>query len=129
MAFYSGNGGGITVAGGAEKNVGKWEVNENCRLVENTHSGTAGSTNYEPVVYDNSSTIDIPVDDADLPDTDMGLVRGTKVTIVFQMGNTGKFCTLTNTTVENASYVNDPASDIGRFRVTTKGGVFTAPVT
>ncbi len=129
MAFYSGNGGGITVGGGSEQNVGKWEVNSNARLVENTHSGTGGSTNYEAVVFDNSSTIDIPVDDVALPDTDMGLVRGTKVTIVFQMGGSGKTCTLTNTTVENATYINDPQGDIGRFRVTTKGGVFTAPVT
>lgn len=129
MAFYSGNGGGITVGGGSEHNVGRWEVNSNARLVENTHSGTSGSTNYELVVYDNSSTIEIPVDDANLPDTDMGLVRGAKVTIVYQMGGSGKTCTLTNTTVENATYINDPAQDIGRFRVTTKGGSFTAPVT
>ena len=43
MAFYSGNGGGITIGGGSEQNVGKWEVNSNARLVENTHSGTSGS--------------------------------------------------------------------------------------
>jgi hypothetical protein len=129
MAFWSGNGGGITVGGGSEQNVGRWEVNSNARLVENTHSGTSGSTNYELVVYDNSATIEIPVDDVALPDTDMGLVRGAKVTIVFQMGTSGKTCTLTNTTVENATYINDPASDIVRFRVSTKGGTFTAPVT
>lgn len=129
MAFWSGNGGGITVGGGSEQNIGRWEVNSNARLTENTHSGTGGSTNYELVVYDNSSTIEIPVDDTALPDTDMGLVRGAKVTVVFQMGGSGKTCTLTNTTVENATYINDPAQDIVRFRVTTKGGVFTAPTT
>ena len=129
MAFYSGNGGGVTVGAGSEQNVGKWEVNSNARLVENTHSGTGGSTNYESVVYDNSSTIDIPVDSDALPDTDMGFVRGTKITVVFQMGGSGKTCTLTNTTVENAAYINDPQNDIGRFRVTTKGGVFTPPTT
>lgn len=129
MAFYSGNGGGVTVGAGSEQNVGKWEVNSNARLVENTHSGTGGSTNYESVVYDNSSTIDIPVDSDALPDTGMGFVRGTKITVVFQMGGSGKTCTLTNTTVENAAYINDPQNDIGRFRVTTKGGAFTPPVT
>jgi hypothetical protein len=129
MAFYSGNGGGITIGAGAEQNIGRWEVNSNARLVENTHSGTSGSTNFELVVYDNSSTIEIPVDDAALPDTDMGLIRGAKVTITFQMGGSGKTCILTSTSVENATYINDPAQDIGRFRVTTKGGVFTAPVT
>lgn len=129
MAFYSGNGGGITIGGGSEQNVGRWEVNSDARLVENTHSGTGGSTNYEPVVYDNSATIDIPVDSDALPDTDMGLVRGTKVTVVFQMGASGKTCTLTNTTVERAKYINDPSGDIGRFQVSTKGGVFTPPTT
>ncbi len=110
-------------------NIGRWEVNSNARLVENTHSGTSGSSNFEIVVYDNSSTLEIPVDDTNLPDTDMGLVRGAKVTVVYQMGNSGKTCTLTNTTVENFAYINDPQNDIVRARVTTRGGVFTAPVT
>jgi hypothetical protein len=129
MAFWSGNGGGITIGGGSEQNIGRWEVNSNARLVENTHSGTGGSTNFNIVVYDNSSSIEIPVDDTALPDTDMGLVRGSQITIVFQMGNSGKTCTLTSTTVENFAYINDPANDIVRARVTTRGGVFTAPTT
>ena len=123
------NGGGATVNGGSEKNIGRWEVNSNARLVENTHSGTGGSTNFEIVVYDNSATIEIPVDDTDLPDTDMGFVRGAKVTAVFQMGNSTKTCTLTNASVENFAYVNDPANDIVRARVSLRGGVFTPPVT
>jgi hypothetical protein len=129
MAFWSGNGGGMTVGGGSELNIGKWELNSNARLVENTHSGTSGSTNYDLVVYDNSSTVDIPWDDTNLPDTDMGLVRGTKVTIVFQMGGSGKTATLTNTTVETHTTINDPQNDIVRSRITTKGGVYTAPTT
>lgn len=128
MAFISGSGGGITISGGAEKNIGRWTVNANGRLVENTHSGVTG-TNFELVIQDNSSTIEIPVDDTDLPDTDMGLTAGTKVTIVFNMGAGGKFATLTNTTVEGREWVNDPANDIVRCRVTTKGGTYTAPVT
>lgn len=128
MAFISGSGGGITIAGGAEKNIGRWEVNANARLVENTHSGVTG-TNFENVIQDNSSTIDIPVDDADLPDTDMGLTAGSKVTVVFNMGSSGKFATLTSTTVETRVYINDPSNDIVRCRITTKGGTYTAPVT
>lgn len=128
MAFISGSGGGITIDGGAEQNIGRWTVNANGRLVENTHSGVTG-TNFELVIQDNSATVEIPVDDTALPDTDMGLVAGTKVTIVFNMGASGKFATLTNTTVETREWVNDPAQDIVRCRVTTRGGTYTAPVT
>lgn len=128
MPFISGSGGGITIGGGSEQNIGRWELNANARLVENTHSGVTG-TNFEMVIQDNSSTIEIPVDDANLPDTDMGLVPGAKVTVVFQMGNSGKTATLTSTTVENRTWINDPSGDIVRCRITTRGGTYTAPVT
>lgn len=128
MAFIPGSGGGITIGGGTELNIGRWTLNANARLVENTHSGVSG-TNFEAVVQDNSSTVEIPVDDTRLPDTDEGLVAGSKVTIVFQMGSSGKTATLTNTTVETREWVNDPANDIVRCRVTTKGGTYTAPTT
>lgn len=129
MAFYSGNGGGLTVNGGAEQNIGRWEVQSNSRTVENTHSGTGGSTNFEHVVYDNSATIDIPIDDTALPDTDMLFIRGTKVTVVFQYGSSSKTCTLTNAIVETFTTINDPSGDIGRARVTLRGGAFTPPTT
>jgi hypothetical protein len=129
MAFHSGNGGGVTVNGGSENNVGRWEINATARLVEVTHSGTSGASNYEKVVMDCSATIEIPVDDANLPDTDMLFVPGTKITLVGQMGGSGKTATLTNTTVETCTYVNDPQSDIVRARVNTKGGSYTAPTT
>ncbi len=129
MAFHSGNGGGITVGGGSELNIGRYTVRAPFRLAENTHSGTSGATNYEPVVRDVSWEVDIPFDDTNIPDTDMGLVSGNKVTIVWQLGSSGKTVTTTNTTVENVEFINDPANDIVRARVTGKGGTYTAATT
>lgn len=129
MAFHSGNGGGITVGGGSELNIGRYTVRAPYRDAENTHSGTSGSTNYEPVVRDVSWEVDIPFDDTNIPDTDMGLVPGNKVTIVWQLGSSGKTVTTTNTYVSSLEYINDPAGDIVRARVTGKGGSYTAATT
>lgn len=129
MAFHSGNGGGITVGGGAEQNIGRYTVRAPVRDAENTHSGTGGATNYEAVVRDVSWEVDIPFDDVAIPDTDMGLVAGNKVTIVWQLGNSGKTVTTTNTLVSSIEFINDPAGDIVRARVTGKGGSYTAATT
>lgn len=129
MAFFSGNGGGVTVNGGVEKNVGRWEIDHRVRLAENTHSGTNGASNYESVVQDNSGSVDIPVDDTDLPEVDMLIIAGNKIALVGQLGTSGKTCVLTNTTVESVVYINDPSGDIVRARVSFKGGAFTGPVT
>ena len=122
--FWSGNG-GYTTVGATRLDVAKWTVNSNARLTENTNSGTAGSTRYDLVAYDNSSSIEIPWDSDNLPST--LLPRGSKVTLTFYHGGSTKTSVLTNTTVENVTTVDDNAQDIVRVSVTTKGGVYTAP--
>jgi hypothetical protein len=130
MSFWSGNTGGVTVNGGAELNVGKWEVRRTARTVENTHSGTGGSTNFNLVVYHAEWTIEIPWDDTNLPDTDMGFVPGTQLSaLVFQHGNSGKTISIASTMVEEHVTINDPQNDIVRSRVSGRGGVLTPPVT
>jgi len=129
MAFHSGNGGGINVNGGAEQNIGRYTVRAPVRTAENTHSGTGGSSNYEAIVRDLSWEVDIPFDDAAIPDTDMGLVAGNKVTIIWQLGSSAKTVITTNTLVESVEFINDPSGDIVRARVTGKGGTYTAAVT
>lgn len=129
MAFHSGNGGGINVGAGAEQNIGRYTVRAPVRTAENTHSGTGGASNYEAVVRDLSWEVDIPFDDAAIPDTDMGLVAGNKVTITWQLGASGKTVITTNTLVESVEFINDPSGDIVRARVTGKGGIYTAAVT
>jgi hypothetical protein len=122
MAFISGNGGSISV-GGTTLNIAKWTLRKGARLTENTHSGTP-STNFENVVGDNSGTIEIPWDSANIPDS-LGLVSGAKGTIIFNLGTSGKFHTLTNTTIEVGEDVDDNAQDIIRTTVSFKGGVLT----
>lgn len=128
IAFWSGNGGAILV-GATELNIAKWTLNRTARLVENTHSGTGGNSNYNVVVYDHSGTVEVPWDDAALPDTDVALVPGTQVAITFQHGNSGKTAVLTNTMVETLTTNNDNSQDIVRVTVTFKGGAYTAPTT
>lgn len=128
MAFHSANGSIIT-KGGTTLHVTNVTVVDGARLVENTNSANS-STSFDKVVADNSSNFDLPWDDTNLPDTDVGLTPGTKVTLVFTLGSSsGKTATLTNTTVERLETILNNENDIVRSRVSTRGGVLTRPVT
>lgn len=127
MANWSGNGSSMLV-GAVTLHCRLTRLRKNARLTENTHSGVS-SSNYDKVVPDHSWSASVPWDDANLPDTDAGLVEGAKVTIVFAMGASGKSETLTNTTVESLEDVMDNAGDIIRTEVTGRGGALTRPVT
>jgi hypothetical protein len=127
MAFYSGNGGKATVGAGADLNIGDYELDVESREVENTHSGSAGSTNFEHVVFHAEGNIEIPVDSTSLPEAGMGFTRGAKITLKLYLGATGKFHTLTNTLVKKVGWKNSQKDDIGRVRVEFKGGAYTTP--
>lgn len=103
-------------------------VRKAARLAENTHSGCA-ATNYDAVVPDHSWNASVPWDETNIPDTDFGLAPGDKVTVRFNQGSTGKFETLTDTTVETVEDIHDNAGDIIRTEITGKGGVLTPAVT
>lgn len=127
MPFHSGNGSTLTV-GATVLHCKRATLHKNARLVENTHSGVS-STNYESVVPDHSWTVDVPWDSNNLPDTDVGLSEGSKVTILFTKGGSGKTATLTNTTVERLEDVMDNEGDIIRTTISGKGGSLTRDVT
>lgn len=127
MAFRSGNGSTLT-KDGTVLHLSRAVLRKNARLVENTHSGVS-STNYDKVVPDHSWTVDVPWDDTNLPDTDVGLVEGDKVTIVFAKGASGKTATLTGTTVETLEDVMDNSGDIIRTTISGRGGALTREVT
>lgn len=127
MANWSANGSKITV-GATDLHCRMTRVRKAARLTENTHSGTS-SSNYEKVVPDHSWSLSVPWDDTNLPDTDVGLTEGTKVTITFTMGGSGKTEVLTNTTVESLEDVMDNQGDIIRTEISGKGGVLTRPTT
>lgn len=127
MSFHSGNGGEIVV-GAVTLHVNKHTLRKASRNVDNTHSGVTAA-NYEHVVGDHAATVEIPWDDSNIPDTDAGLAEGTKVTIIFHLGASGKTETLTNTLVESVEDVTDNGQDIIRTIVTTKGGTLTRAVT
>lgn len=127
MGFHTGNGSKITV-GATDLHCRVNRVRKNARLTENTHSGVS-SSNYDKVVPDHSWEADVPWDDTNLPDTDVGLTEGSKVTITFAMGDSGKTEVLTNTTVESLEDTLDNSGDIIRTRITGKGGALTRPVT
>lgn len=130
MAFWSGNGGEILVGTGSPVtlNVAKHTVRKTSRLAENTHSGTP-ATNFEHVVPHYEWTVEVPWDDSNLPDTDVGLIEGAKVIIRFNDGASGKYLTLTDTSVETIEEVDDNANDIIRSVISGKGGTLTRQVT
>jgi hypothetical protein len=127
MPNWSGNGSSMQV-GANTLQARLTRVRKGARLAENTHSGTS-SSNYDKVVPDHAWSGSIPWDDTNLPDTDVGLVEGAKVTVTFPMGASGKSETLTGTTVEYLEDVMDNAGDIIRTDVAGRGGVLTRPVT
>lgn len=127
MSYWSGNGGEVVV-GAVTLHINKWTLRKASRNVDNTHSNTTAS-NYEHVVPDHSATIEIPWDDSNIPDTDAGLTEGSKVTVVFHLGASGKTQTLTNALVESVEDVNDNGQDIIRSVATLKGGTLTRAVT
>lgn len=104
------------------------EVVDRSRLVENTHSGKT-ATNYDPVVPDNAWSAEIPWDSENLPDTDFLLIPGTKVTLKFPSGGTGKFQQLAATTVEMLRHLKDNANNIIKTFASGKGGDLTREVT
>jgi len=126
--FRSGNGSYVEV-GAVRLDIATGTINTGARLVENTHSGTAGASNYEKVVDDASWTIEVPWDEANQPDTDAGLLPGSKVTLKQFHGAGAKFITLTNTTVESFETVLNNSTDIIRCRIAGKGGSITRTVT
>lgn len=127
MAFFSANGSTLVIAA-ATLNVTMSRLRKGARLTETTHSGTS-STVYQQVVKDHSWSCSVPWDAAQLPDTDFGLIEGAVVTLKFNMGTSGKFETLTGTTVETVEDIMDDKGDIIRTEISGKGGVLTRPVT
>lgn len=128
MSYWSGLGGGITVNAGSELPIHSHTVRKTSRLVENSHSGVT-ATNFEHIIPHYEWTIRIPWDDTRLPDTDEGLNEGAKVTIKFDDGGSGKFCTLTNTSVETLEEEEDVMNNIIMAVVSGKGGTLTRQVT
>jgi len=128
VAFLSGNG-GAAVVGIVEHAIKQWTLNSGSRSTENTHSGTAGFTNYEHVAYDARWTADGPWDDAKITDiVASGIIPGTKITLILQIGSGSKTYTLAGTLVEDFEVIVDNTSDIVRWRATGKGGTITRPV-
>lgn len=129
MAFWNGLGGGIVINAGTELPVTRHVINKTARLTETTHSGNT-ATSYQNVVPDFSWEVEGIWDDTRLPDTDEALVDGTVLTTLkFEDGGSGKFVTLTGTTVESLVETEDVVNDVIRWRATGKGGTITRQVT
>ena len=128
--FRSGNGGYIEVAVDAafsvwtRINIGVWELTEGVRDTENTHSGTAGNTNYERVVYDNSWTLKVPWDEEQTQAV-LAVFKGMKIGIRFKHGSGAIVKTLLSTLVGPVKTINDNQQDIVRIDFEGKGGALS----
>lgn len=127
MAFWNGLGGKILV-GAVEMEVHSHTVRKTAKLTENTHSGSTAS-NFEKLYPHYEWTVKVPWDDTKLPDTDVGLNEGAKVTIKFNDGSSGKFATITDTSVETLEEELDVMSNIILAVISGKGGTLTRQVT
>lgn len=125
--FRSANGGYVEVATDVnfsvwvQLDVATWELEEGEKDTENTHSGTGGSTNYEHVVYDNSSSLKLPWDEDNTPEA-YGIYPGQKIGLRFKHGSGAIKKTLLNTKVGPLKTINDNQGDIVRIETETKGG-------
>lgn len=131
MAFWGGPGGDLIVdPSGVPKtiNVRSHKVRKKSISAQNNHSGVAAD-NHEPLLPAYEWEALIPWDDTNIPDVDMGLVENTKVTLKFKDAGSGKFCTLTNTLVENLEEAYDVDEDIIVMTASGKGGTLTRQVT
>lgn len=131
MAFWGGPGGTLTVdPSGTPKTLvcHSHQVRKTYRLAENSHSGVS-ATNFEPIIPHYEWTVRVPWDDTNLPDTDVGLTEGLKVTIKFPDASSGKFKTVTNTSVESIDEEYDSSQNIIMAVISGKGGTLTRQVT
>jgi hypothetical protein len=131
MSFWAGPGGSVVVSpgvGAKTLQLHKHTVRKTAKLAENNHSGVTAS-NFEFVLAHYEWTIEIPWDDENLPDTDVGLEEGAKVAIQFMDASSGKFATLTDTSVESLeeTYVTDEGVLVAV--ISGKGGTLTRQVT
>lgn len=124
--FRSGNGGYVQIStnGVAYTNLDNalWELNEDIKKTENSHSGTQGSSNYEKVIDDNSWRLQIPWDEERIPES-LGLRKGAKIYIRFKHGSGAVLKALALTLVEHFKTVNDNQGDIVRVEADGCGGI------
>lgn len=113
----------VTV-GGATLHCTVTMTDNQVRDVDNTNSSCAAS-NYDAVVADNFAQFDVPWDPTNMPDIDVGLIPGNKVTVVIYDGATGSTVTLTGALVKNHQRIRRNGEDIIRSIVNLKGGVLT----
>ncbi len=131
MAYWGGPGGQVEVGTSPSEvtlHCRSHSVRKTSRIVENSHSGVS-ATNFEPIIDHYEWTVVVPWDDTNLPDVDVGLEEGLKVTIKFNDAGSGKFKTLTNTTVESLEEQYDSDQNIMMVTITGRGGTLTRQVT
>ena len=123
--FRSGHGGYVQIAVDGESyltlNLAVWELNDDSRKTENTHSGTGGASNFEHVVGDANWRLQIPWDEEATPES-YGLRKGAKVYIRFKHGSGSILKQIALTLVEHFKTINDNAQDIVRVEMDGCGG-------
>lgn len=131
MAYWSGLSGTLVrdPASAAQViNVTKHVIRKTSRLAETTHSGNT-ATSFQEVIPHYEWEAEGIWDDANLIDTDLGCEEGDVETIKFIDGGSGKFVTLTGTTIESIEEVEDVVNDVIRWTMRGKGGTITRQVT
>jgi hypothetical protein len=121
MAFVSGNGGTITLAGSPAVVVENslWRLQKASNLGETTNSSTNGWQTFKGTTKTGTLTVEIPYDIDAPPDADGTLDDGDEFTATLKIGAGNKKYECVGV-VENVEVVDDQKGDIVRAVVTAR---------
>ncbi len=113
--------------GGNRLNIAEWEGNFDAILTPVGTSANAASK-FAKVIDAAEWSLEMPWDEANMPDTTLGLKGGVSGNAKFQIGGqSAKYYTLTGTTVEGVKMRNKNSEGVVRATVRGKGGVIGWP--
>ena len=123
--FHNGVGGKIT-AGAIDFAVADWQFTKTNRIIETTHSGTAGWAEFQPGVNEASGTANCMWDSTLVPDNNGLDPAGSTIVMKLYVGSSTKFYTFT--AVIESIAVTSAIGDAVKFSVGFKAsGVVTDP--
>lgn len=118
MAFWAGLSGLVTVTASAHNwPVGRWKLQKKRVMGMITNSTSGGIKQRKATVKDQMVTFELPWDDAINPEAS-GFSEGSDVSMILNLGLSGKEFTSSSVIIETCEYDNDEDEDVIRLMVT-----------
>lgn len=126
--YRSANGGYVQVSEDGSAwytfHIAVWELNDDSRKTENSHSGVGSGSNYEHVIGDATWRLQLGWDEQSTPEAYF-FRKGNKIYIRFKHGSGAVLKQVSYTLVEHVKTINDNSQDIVRAELDGCGGVVT----